>query len=51
MNPIDEWKHEVLQRLIVIFLGLLTLGVVVQSCGTTHHSCSAYDRVEIPQQP
>ena len=51
MNPINEWKHEVLQRLIVIFLGLLTLGVVVQSCGTTHHSFSAYDRVEIPQQP
>jgi hypothetical protein len=46
----NEWKHEVLQRLIVIFLGLLTLGVVVQSCGTTHTSCAAYDRVEVPQQ-
>jgi hypothetical protein len=51
MNPINEWKHEVLQRLIVIFLGLLTLGVVVQSCGTTHSSCSAYSRTEIPNQP
>ncbi len=51
MNPINEWKHEVLQRLIVIFLGLLTLGVAVQSCTTTHHSCSAYNKVETPKQP
>jgi hypothetical protein len=42
MDPFNQWKHEVLQRLIIIFLGLLTLGVAIQSCGTTHQSCAAY---------
>lgn len=50
MNPIQDWKHAVLQRLIIIFLGLLTLGVVVQSCKTNHASCAAYDKVEVPKQ-
>jgi hypothetical protein len=47
MNSINDWKHAVLQRLIIVFLGLLTLGVVVQSCATNHTSCAAYDSVEI----
>jgi hypothetical protein len=50
MDPVNQWKHEVLQRLIIVFLGLLTLGVAMQSCGTTHQSCSAYgqkSKVEI----
>lgn len=50
MNTINDWKHQVLQRLIIIFLGLLTLGVVFQSCKTNHGSCAAYDRVEMPKQ-
>jgi hypothetical protein len=52
MDPINQWKHEVLQRLIIIFLGLLTLGAAMQSCGTTHASCSAYgqrQQCEIPK--
>jgi len=49
MNPINDWKHQVLQRLIIVFLGLLTLGVVVQSCKTNHSSCAAYDKVELPK--
>ncbi|MBX7051868.1 MAG: hypothetical protein K1X54_07520 [Flavobacteriales bacterium] len=50
MNPLHDWKHVVLQRLIIVFLGLLTLGVVFQSCKTNHASCAAYDKVEVPQQ-
>jgi len=42
MDPINQWKHEVLQRLIIVFLGLLTLGVALQSCSTSHQSCAAY---------
>ncbi len=30
MNSTQDWTHEVLQRLIIIFLGLLTLGVFIQ---------------------
>ena len=49
MNSTENWKHAVLQRLIIVFLGLLTLGVVVQSCSAHHTSCSAYDRVEVKE--
>ncbi len=47
MQPIHDWKHEVLQRLIIVFLGMLTLGVVAQSCTSNHASCAAYDKVEV----
>ncbi len=50
MNSLHDWRHAVLQRLIIIFLGLLTLGVVVQSCKTNHATCAAYDKVEVPAQ-
>ncbi len=50
MNPLHDWKHVVLQRLIIVFLGMLTLGVVFQSCKTNHASCAAYDKVEVPKQ-
>ncbi len=50
MNSFHDWKHTVLQRLIIVFLGLLTLGVAFQSCKTAHASCSAYDQVSIPEQ-
>jgi len=49
MESSHDWKHSVLQRLIVVFLGLLTLGVIAQSCTTNHASCAAYDRVEVKQ--
>ena len=48
MKNAPDWTHAVLQRMIVIFLGLLTLGVALNSCTTHSHStCSAYDRVEV----
>jgi hypothetical protein len=30
MNQTRNWHHEVLQRLIIIFLGLLTIGAFFQ---------------------
>lgn len=50
MQSIHDWKHSVLQRLIIVFLGLLTLGVAMQSCTTHHTSCAAYDKVEVQKQ-
>lgn len=51
MHSINDWKHVVLQRLIIIFLGLLTLGALMQSCASSSHaSCAAYNRVEQPEQ-
>jgi hypothetical protein len=48
MKNAPDWTHAVLQRMIVIFLGLLTLGVALNSCTTQSHStCAAYDRVEV----
>lgn len=52
MKTSQDWSHAVLQRLIIVFLGLLTLGVFMQSCSsTTHASCAAYDKVEVPSKP
>ncbi len=48
MRSIHDWKHSMLQRLIIVFLGLLTLGVFLQSCSATHASCAAYNKVEQP---
>jgi len=47
MDTVHELNHSVLQRLIIIFLGLLTIAVVAQSCTYTK-PCSAYDHVELP---
>ncbi|MBL7942857.1 MAG: hypothetical protein JNM00_08830 [Flavobacteriales bacterium] len=47
MNQTKDWTHTVLQRLIIVFLGLLTVGVLLSSCTAGHSSCAAYDRVEI----
>lgn len=48
MKNAQDWSHAVLQRLIIVFLGLLTLGVFMQSCASTSHSsCAAYDKVEV----
>jgi cytosine/uracil/thiamine/allantoin permease len=48
MKKAPDWTHAVLQRMIIVFLGLLTLSVALQSC-TTHANttCSAYDHVEV----
>jgi len=51
MKNVHHWTHGVLQRMIVVFLGLLTAGVFMQSCTTTGHAtCSAYNKVEVPVQ-
>jgi hypothetical protein len=51
MKSHQDWSHNVLQKLIIVFLGLLTIGVALQSCTSTNHAtCSAYDKVEVPKQ-
>lgn len=47
MDQTKDWTHEVLQRLIIAFLGLLTIGVVLSSCTAGHSSCAAYDRIQL----
>lgn len=48
MKKAPDWTHAVLQRMIIVFLGLLTLSVALQSCTThAHTTCSAYDHVEV----
>ncbi|MFZ4784828.1 MAG: hypothetical protein ACOYLH_05070 [Flavobacteriales bacterium] len=50
MKANQDWAHNVLQKLIIVFLGLLTLSVAMQSCTTqSHTSCAAYDKVEVPK--
>ena len=48
MSPAEELFHTVLQKLIVMLLGLLTVGVILTSC-TYQKTCSAYNDVEIEQ--
>lgn len=48
MDTVHELNHSVLQRLIIIFLSLLTVAVVAQSCTYTT-PCSAYDHVELAE--
>lgn len=45
MNITEEKYHEVLQKLIMLFLGLLTMSVVLTSCYSAE-SCAAYGGVE-----
>lgn len=49
MQTSHDWNHVVLQRLIIVFLGLLTLGVLFNSCSTGHGSCAAYDQVQVEE--
>jgi hypothetical protein len=49
MQTSHDWNHTVLQRLIIVFLGLLTLGVLFNSCSTGHGSCAAYDQVQVEE--
>jgi hypothetical protein len=51
MKNIHDWSHVVLQRMIIVFLGLLTLSVFMQSCSTSSHStCAAYGKTEVPEK-
>lgn len=45
MNITEEKYHEVLQKLIMLFLGLLTMSVVLTSCHTSE-SCAAYGNID-----
>jgi hypothetical protein len=49
MNSTEELYHTVLQRLIIITLGLLTVSVLMTSCARPEH-CSAYDQVELVEE-
>ena len=45
MNVTEEKYHEVLQKLIMLFLGLLTMSVVLTSCYAPE-SCAAYGDID-----
>ncbi|MDP4587553.1 MAG: hypothetical protein NWQ53_10590 [Flavobacteriales bacterium] len=45
MNITEEKYHEVLQKLIILFLGLLTMSVVLTSCHASE-SCAAYGDID-----
>ena len=47
MKPVEELYHTVLQKLIIMLLGLLTVTVLMTSCTAGAKSCSAYDCVEL----
>jgi hypothetical protein len=47
MNPTDELYHSVLQKLIILFLSLLTVSVILTSCTSAAKSCAAYNGVEV----
>ena len=42
----ERLYHQVLQQLIVVALGLLTISVVLSSCHARKDECSAYSEVE-----
>lgn len=48
MNPTEQLYHTVLQKLIILFLGLLTVGVLLTSCTPVgYQSCDAYNTIAI----
>ncbi|MDZ4751134.1 MAG: hypothetical protein SGI87_05925 [Flavobacteriales bacterium] len=49
MESTTNRQHAVLQRLIIVFLGLLTVGVLLQSCSSSHATCAAYDEVKVEE--
>jgi len=51
MNPVEELYHDVLQKLIIIVLGLLTASVLLTSCMTPYETCAAYNAVEVDAEP
>lgn len=48
MKTTEELNHSVLQKLIILFFGLMTFAILMQSCTYTA-PCSAYDQVELPE--
>jgi len=45
MNITEDTYHEVLQKMILIFLGLLTASVILSSC-QSGEPCAAYGGVD-----
>ena len=48
-NTREDLNHAVLQKLIIVMLGMMTVAVFMQSC-TYGSSCAAYNQVEVEQQ-
>lgn len=49
MRPVEDLYHTILQKLIMLILGLMTVGVLLSSCTMQNKSCSAYNEVEMSQ--
>lgn len=50
MNPVEELYHTVLQKLIILTLGLMTVGVLLSSCTAPNKACSAYNEIELNEE-
>lgn len=50
MNSTEELYHSVLQKMIMMVLGLLTVGVLLTSCAPMQNSCAAYNAADITEQ-
>ena len=50
MNITEDKYHDVLQKLIMLFLGLLTMSVVLTSCHASE-SCAAYGDIDHTEHP
>lgn len=51
MNPVEELYHDVLQKLIIMVLALLTVSVILTSCMTPYETCAAYNAIELEATP
>lgn len=49
MNITEEKYHEVLQKMILVFLAVLTASVIMTSCHTPE-KCAAYGKVDSQEQ-
>lgn len=48
MNPAEKLYHTVLQKLIILFLGLLTISVILTACTPVgYQACDAYNQVPV----
>lgn len=50
MNPVEDLYHTILQKLIILMLGLMTVGVFLSSCTMQNKACSAYNDVEVNKE-
>lgn len=39
-------NQAIIQKIIIISLGLLSYGILLTSCASSHAPCSAYDNVQ-----